>query len=66
MTSMLTLGIDSGTQGSKAVIFNRDSGQIESEAYAAHALTKIADGSSIWTFSNSTTRLVKYRWVPKA
>jgi len=44
MTTLLTLGIDSGTQGSKVVIFDWNSCQILSEAYASHELSTYPDG----------------------
>ena len=39
------IGIDSGTQGSKTVIFDRESGKMISEAYASHDL--IENGEDI-------------------
>lgn len=45
MTAIFTLGIDSGTQGSKAVIFDWKARQIIGEGYATHDLTTRSDGS---------------------
>ena len=44
MTAILTLGIDCGTQGSKVVIFDWNSRQIVSEAYASHTLMTLPNG----------------------
>jgi xylulokinase len=44
MAAILTLGIDSGTQGSKAVVFDWSTKQIIAEAYATHELTTLPNG----------------------
>jgi xylulokinase len=44
MASIVTLGIDSGTQGSKAVVFDWSTRQIIAEAYATHELTTLPNG----------------------
>ena len=38
MSDQLFIGIDSGTQGTKGVVFSRDKGRILAEAYAQHQL----------------------------
>jgi len=43
--SELFIGIDSGTQGSKVVIFDRQAGALVSEGYAAHRLIEKPDGT---------------------
>ncbi|BCS89732.1 xylulokinase [Pseudodesulfovibrio sediminis] len=42
--SQLYIGIDSGTQGTKAVVLDSDSGEILAEAYATHALLEDSTG----------------------
>lgn len=43
-SDQLFIGIDSGTQGTKAVLFSREQGIILAEAYAAHDLIENSEG----------------------
>jgi xylulokinase len=43
-TDQLFIGIDSGTQGTKAVLFSREQGVIIAEAYAGHDLIENSEG----------------------
>ncbi len=40
----LFIGIDSGTQGTKAIVFDQESNAIVAEAYAPHSLVESSDG----------------------
>ena len=42
----LFLGIDSGTQGTKAIVFSREQGKIIAEAYADHRIIETNEGIS--------------------
>ena len=44
MSDQLFIGIDSGTQGTKAVVFSREQGRILAEAYADHQLIENIGG----------------------
>jgi len=43
-TDQLYIGIDSGTQGTKGVVFSRKEGQVMAEAYADHQLIENVGG----------------------
>jgi D-xylulose kinase len=43
-TKQLFLGIDSGTQGTKVIVFDEETGTIVADAYASHKLTENANG----------------------
>ena len=44
MSDQLFIGIDSGTQGTKGVVFSRDDGKIQAEAYTDHQLIENIGG----------------------
>ena len=44
MSDQLFIGIDSGTQGTKGVVFSRDDGRIQAEAYTDHQLIENIGG----------------------
>ncbi len=62
ISNTITLGIDSGTQGSKAIIFDWDSRQIIAEAFAPHQLTTFQGGGKEqdpqW-WINACTKVIK-------
>ena len=59
----LFIGVDSGTQGTKAVVFSREQGKIIAEAYAEHQITETQEGrreqEPIWWIEASTAVIGK-------
>ena len=45
MSDQLFIGIDSGTQGTKGVVFSREKGRILAEAHTEHQLIENIGGS---------------------
>ena len=59
----LFIGVDSGTQGTKAVVFSREEGKIIAEAYAQHQIIETQEGrreqEPIWWIEASTAVIGK-------
>ena len=59
----LFIGVDSGTQGTKAVVYSREQGKIIAEAYAEHQIIETQEGrreqEPIWWIEASTAVIGK-------
>ena len=68
----LFIGVDSGTQGTKAVVFSREQGKIIAEAYAEHQIIETQEGrreqEPIWwieAFTAVIGKVLKESYVSK-
>jgi D-xylulose kinase len=68
----LFIGVDSGTQGTKAVVFSREQGKIIAEAYAEHQIIETQEGQReqepIWwieAFTAVIGKVLKESYVSK-